>query len=142
VIYLALGCAALALWLWLTSSRKPVLKRREWRLMAAAAALAAFTGAAWAGLRGGWPAAIVLLVVGLWLAASARANPHRATPREPLPRMSEAEARNLLGVGPEAGRAEIEAAYKRLMRMAHPDSGGTAGLAAQLNAARDRLLKR
>ena len=141
MIYLALGCAALALWLWLTNSRKPVLKRREWRLMAAAAALAAFTGAAWAGLRGGWPAAIVLLVVGLWLAASARANPHRATPREPLPRMSEADARALLGVGPEAGRAEIEAAYKRLMRMAHPDSGGTAGLAAQLNAARDRLLK-
>jgi hypothetical protein len=26
------------------------------------------------------------------------------------------------------------------MRMAHPDKGGTAGLAAQLNAARDKLL--
>jgi curved DNA-binding protein CbpA len=56
--------------------------------------------------------------------------------------MSEADARALLGVTPEADRAEIEAAYKRLMRMAHPDSGGTTGLAAQLNAARDRLLKR
>jgi hypothetical protein len=26
--------------------------------------------------------------------------------------------------------------------MAHPDKGGTSGLAAQLNAARDRLLKK
>ena len=35
----------------------------------------------------------------------------------------------------------FEAAYNRLMRMAHPDKGGTSGLAAQLNAARDRLLE-
>jgi hypothetical protein len=142
--YLALGCAALALWLWLTGRRKPVFKRREWRLMSAAFALAAFTGAAWVGLRGSWGAAIVLVVLGLWLAASARSNvrPAAASPREPVRRMSEADARALLGVTPEADRAEIEAAYKRLMRMAHPDSGGTTGLAAQLNAARDRLLKR
>jgi curved DNA-binding protein CbpA len=51
-----------------------------------------------------------------------------------------AEARSILGVGPQASRAEIQAAYARLIRMAHPDKGGTAGLAAQLNAARDRLL--
>ena len=30
----------------------------------------------------------------------------------------------------------------RLMRAVHPDKGGTAGLAAQLNAARDRLLSK
>jgi hypothetical protein len=29
----------------------------------------------------------------------------------------------------------------RLMRSVHPDKGGTSGLAAQLNAARDRLLR-
>jgi len=56
--------------------------------------------------------------------------------------MSAGEARSILGVGPDATAAEIEAAYKRLMRMAHPDKGGTSGLASQLNAARDRLLKR
>jgi curved DNA-binding protein CbpA len=43
-------------------------------------------------------------------------------------------------VGPDASKAEIQAAYSRLIRLAHPDKGGTAGLAAQLNAARDRLL--
>jgi curved DNA-binding protein CbpA len=55
--------------------------------------------------------------------------------------MSLAEARSILGVGPTATRAEIKAAYARLMQVAHPDKGGTDGLAAQLNAARDRLLK-
>lgn len=141
MIYLALGCAALAIWLWL-SHGKPVLKRREWRLMSAAFALAAFTGAAWVGVRGGWGAAIVLVVVGLWLAASARKNPPASgPPRETQRRMSEAEARSLLGVGPDAGPDEIKAAYTRLMRLVHPDAGGAAGLAAQLNAARDRLLK-
>lgn len=53
--------------------------------------------------------------------------------------MSLAEARALLGVEPAASQAEIEAAYRRLMQRAHPDHGGTTGLAAQLNAARDRL---
>jgi curved DNA-binding protein CbpA len=55
--------------------------------------------------------------------------------------MSKADARSILGVGPEASREEVEAAYRRLMQRAHPDRGGSAGLAAQLNAARDRLLK-
>lgn len=138
MLYLALGGAALALYLWITGG-KPILKRREWRLASGAAALAAFTGAAYAGVRGAWAPGIVLLVIGLWLAASARKT-GRAPP--PSGRMSLDEARRILGVGPEATRAEIQAAYTRLMRMAHPDKGGTAGLAAQLNAARDRLLGR
>jgi curved DNA-binding protein CbpA len=40
----------------------------------------------------------------------------------------------------DATAADIKAAHARLIRLAHPDKGGTAGLAAQLNAARDRLL--
>ena len=55
--------------------------------------------------------------------------------------MSAQEARAILGVGPAATPEEIRAAYTRLMRSVHPDKGGTPGLAAQLNAARDRLLK-
>ncbi|MFW2341835.1 J domain-containing protein [Brevundimonas sp.] len=52
------------------------------------------------------------------------------------------QARSLLGLGPEATAAEVNAAWRRLMARAHPDQGGTEGLAAQLNAARDTLLKR
>jgi len=52
------------------------------------------------------------------------------------------QARSLRGVGPEATAAEVNAAWRRLMARAHPDQGGTEGLAAQLNAARDALLKR
>ena len=55
--------------------------------------------------------------------------------------MSRAAAASMLGVGEDAGRAEIEAAYRRLMFRVHPDQGGAAGLATQLNAARAVLLK-
>ena len=55
--------------------------------------------------------------------------------------MSLTEARAILGVGEGADEAEIRAAWRRLMQRAHPDAGGTEGLAERLNAARDRLLK-
>jgi hypothetical protein len=139
MLYLALGGVLLAGYLWATGGKTPILKRREWRVLTAALALAAFTGAAFVGVRGSWGTAIVLAVVGLWLAASARKT-GVAVP--PAGRMSDAEARRILGVGPEASREDIQAAYTRLMRAVHPDKGGTAGLAAQLNAARDRLLSR
>jgi len=83
----------------------------------------------------------VLAVLGLWLVTTARINgpaPRAAAPPE---RMSLSEARSILGVGPDATPDEVQAAYTRLMRMAHPDKGGTTGLATQLNAARERLLE-
>jgi curved DNA-binding protein CbpA len=55
--------------------------------------------------------------------------------------MSLKEARDILGLGVDATPADIRHAHRRLMQQAHPDKGGTTGLAAQLNAARDRLLK-
>jgi hypothetical protein len=128
----------------MASRGRPVLKRREWRFLSAAFAIVAFAGGAYAGLRGAWEPAIVLVVVGLWLAASARQSaPPAAAPAPPRSgRMSLAEARAILGVDAEATDEEIQAAYTRLMRAVHPDKGGTSGLAAQLNAARDRLLRR
>jgi len=140
MLYLALGGVLLVGYLWLTGGKVPILKRREWRILTAAMALVAFTAATFVGVRGSWGAAIVLVVVGLWLAASARKTNAVAAP--PTARMGDGEARRILGVGPNASREEIQAAYTRLMRAVHPDKGGTAGLAAQLNAARDRLLRR
>jgi hypothetical protein len=140
MLYLALGGAVLALYLWATRRHAPLLKRREWRIVGGALSLAAFTAAVFVGARGGWGSAIVLSVVGLWLAASAR----KSEPVAPTPGpkdMSLDEARRILGVEPGASVEEVQAAYARLMRAVHPDKGGSAGLAAQLNAARDRLLK-
>lgn len=138
LLYLALGAAALWLILWSQGGRAP--RRREWRFLSGGAAIAAFAGAAFIGLRGAWGTAIVLVVVGLWLAVSTRRTGE--TPPRRGEQMSLAQARAMLGVGPEATPDEIQAAYTRLMRMAHPDKGGTSGLAAQLNAARDRLLQK
>jgi hypothetical protein len=137
--YLLLG--ALALWLILRASRRPVLKRREWRFLSAAFAIAAFAGAAFAAVREEWVVTAVLVMFGGWLALSARRPPGAAGPAAEAGRISADEARRILGVGPDASREEVKAAYLRLMRSVHPDRGGTAGLAAQLNAARDRLLQ-
>lgn len=56
-------------------------------------------------------------------------------------RMSRQEAREVLGVGEHADREEIEASYRRLMRVNHPDQGGSEYFAKKLNEARDVLLK-
>lgn len=51
------------------------------------------------------------------------------------------KARRMLGVGATASREEIIAAHRRLVAKVHPDAGGSEGLAAELNAARDTLLR-
>jgi hypothetical protein len=54
--------------------------------------------------------------------------------------MTRTEALAVLGLAEGATEAEIRAAHRRLMRAAHPDAGGSAWLAARLNAARDLLV--
>ena len=138
MFYLLLGGAIL---LFVLSGRATrILKGDGWRIGAGVTALLAFAGGAYAGVRSEWPVCIVLLVIGAWSATTARQRPTvgKAKPSNATPSLT--EARSILGVGPDASKAEIKAAYARLIRLAHPDKGGTAGLAAQLNAARDRLL--
>jgi DnaJ homolog subfamily C member 19 len=54
--------------------------------------------------------------------------------------MTRQEAYQVLGIAPGASEAEIRAAHHRLMRTAHPDTGGSDWLAARVNMARDVLL--
>ena len=56
-------------------------------------------------------------------------------------KMSVKQAYKVLGLTPKATRQEIIAAHRRLIQKAHPDRGGSAELAAQINEARDVLLK-
>jgi hypothetical protein len=138
VAYLAVGLAVLVLLAWV-AKRPRFAVRREWRLLAGALAVAAFAAAAFVGLRGGWGKAIVLVLAGLWLADSVRRQAGTPSIDRQTQEMSLSEARSVLGVGPQADAAEIARAYDRLIRITHPDKGGTAGLTAQLNAARARL---
>jgi hypothetical protein len=137
MFYLLIGAVVVVFLLW--GRRKPFLKGDGWRIGAGVTAVVAFAGAAYASIRGAWEPGVVLFVIGLWTAVTARQRPvvgKAATNAE----VGLSEARAILGVGPQATRAEIQAAHARLIRLAHPDKGGTTGLAAQLNAARDRLL--
>jgi hypothetical protein len=128
-----------------------MLRGSGWRVSAGVAAIVAFAFAAFCLVEKRWAGVAVLGILGLWLASSTR-HPREplagrragqsAPPQNPAPRssMSMAEACAILGVEPDATTADIRSAYKRLMLKVHPDRGGAPGLAAQLNAARDRML--
>ena len=138
LIWLALG--GIALWALIRLGRQTEGPRRgHWRVTATLFAAVCLAGGLLAQSRGAWLIGVGLLVAGLWLTLASR---QRRGARPPLaPELSEAEARSILGVAPGADEATINAAWRRLMARAHPDQGGTEGLAARLNAARDRLLK-
>ncbi len=73
-----------------------------------------------------------------------RQRPSGGSAQPPPPRrqgnMTPEEAYQVLGLRPGASEADIRAAHHRLMRTAHPDSGGSDWLATRINQARDVLL--
>jgi hypothetical protein len=62
-------------------------------------------------------------------------------PRRGSSAMTLDEAYEVLGLAPGASQADVRAAHRRLMRVAHPDTGGSDWIAARVNQARDLLLK-
>jgi hypothetical protein len=134
MIFVALGVLGLAILVGL--GRRPLMARVQGRMIALGLGLVAAGVAAYDAARGGWLGGSILATAALWLITSAR--PPRKTP--PGVRLGRTEAAATLGVAETAGRDEIEAAYRRLMFRVHPDQGGSAALAAQINAARETLL--
>lgn len=56
-------------------------------------------------------------------------------------KMDRAEALDVLGLVDPVSDADVRAAWVQMMRVAHPDGGGSHGLASRVNQARDVLLK-
>jgi DnaJ family protein C protein 19 len=80
------------------------------------------------------------LLVGAALMAGALMWAMRASAKARPAAMPSADARALLGLGPQASLAEIREAHRRLIAKVHPDRGGSADLANQVNVARDTLV--
>ena len=137
MIFVALAVLVLAALVGL--GRKPLMgslmARARGRYAAFGMAAVAIAAAAWDAMRGGWLGGSILATAALWLATSA-SRPKLKSPRG----MDLADAASTLGVSESADVATIEAAYRRLMFRVHPDRGGAAGLATQLNAARAAML--
>ncbi len=113
-------------------------RRGHWRVAATLVSAALLVGGALALSRGSWISGAGLVGAALWLVVASRMRTVVARPEA----IGDAEARAILGVPVGAEPEVIHAAWRRLMGRAHPDQGGTEGLAARLNAARDRLLRK
>jgi len=85
-------------------------------------------------------AAVMLgpLVWGWWKDAQ----PSGSRPGRMTNKMTRAEALEVLDLEDPVSDSDVQAAYVRLMRIAHPDSGGSHGLASRVNQARDLLRRR
>jgi len=131
----------------------------SWRPGAGVLGLACLAAALFSGVRGAGVAAAVLAIIGLLLVFAARQRgvfpfgfaarrfrpgppPGSGQASGPASGMSRADAAAILGVSPDADAKTVQAAYLRQIRRAHPDAGGTPGLAAQLNRAREVMRSR
>jgi len=138
MLLLGIALAALGLWFWFRL-------RKSGRKIPGAALGIAGTLIGTVLVAKGMPVvgALVATGSGLWLRYGGALMGGRRT-GDALPvqiNLGLAEAADLLGVAPDASREDILAAHRKLIARNHPDAGGSAGLAARINAARDLLLK-
>ena len=159
-IIILLAVIAIALLLWYKISNAPADKRKNlifWSttgvIIGTLVVLAATGRMHWLYALGGSIAAFMPRVISAlrylplinrfrqqYTQNNTRQSGQQATGRTNPGKMTTAEAREILGVKPDASREEIIRAHKRMMQKVHPDRGGTDFLAAQLNQAKDTLL--
>ena len=96
------------------------------------------------GLRGNFLVAVPAFTFGAGLLGFNSFTTQRQgpdAPQTPNLLMDKQQALKILGLEFGASAEEIRNAHKRLQRATHPDAGGSTYLAAQINAARDLLIK-
>ncbi len=152
MILLGIGALAVLGLMWGASAFSRASPAGIKGLLAWVAALAGLSLAALLFLTGRGAAAIGGLVFLGPLAWSwwqeSRQGPSSARPGPGGPRgqagkrMGRAEALAVLGLPVGASDSDVQAAWVRLMRVVHPDGGGTDDLASRVNQARDVLLRR
>ncbi|MDO6413856.1 molecular chaperone DnaJ [Sphingomonas sp. BIUV-7] len=125
---LLLAAAGIAYWAW---------KTRDWKTLRfgdVAAVVAALIGMRLFSRGEALPALVAIGGAGWWLWFRKRGGGAAESG------MSTDRARALLDVGRGASAEEIRAAHRRLIQRVHPDVGGSAHLATEINQARDALL--
>jgi len=140
MIYILIGVALFVLLVWVGRRARPLLQQREMKILAGSIGGAIVAAGGLLAASGRYLPGAILSALGVGLVVIGRGAAARSS--ETPDDASLSEAREILGVGPGASPEEIQAAYGRLIRAVHPDAGGTSGLAARLNAARDTLLKK
>lgn len=133
--WLALLLAGLAGWL-IWTGRLQRMTAKDGMVLGAA-----LVGAVMAAKGKPLAGAPLLLGASLFFLAQTGRRARKARRRSLAPEDDIARARALLGLSARADADEIRAAHRRLIASVHPDRGGTQALAAQINAARDLLLK-
>jgi DnaJ family protein C protein 19 len=122
-----LAAAAIGTWAWKTRDLKTLRFGDIAAVVAALIAIRLFS-------RGeALPAMLAISGAGWWLWFRKRGGGVESA-------MSADRARALLDVPRGATKEEIRAAHRRLIQRVHPDVGGPAHLATEINAARDALL--
>ena len=143
MIALALGLGALALLLWAAQRFSAAEVSNIKGLMAWVTALAGLSLAALLLLSGRGMTALAGLTLLGPLAWSGWKEARGRAPAAPSgPKMGRAEALDILGLQDPVSEADVRTAWVRLMRVAHPDGGGSDWLAARVNHAKDVLLNR
>lgn len=146
MLMLAAGLGMLAALLYAARSFSKASVASIKALLTWVAALAGLSLAALLFLTGRGPAALSGLVLfgpliwNWWKQYAAARGPAAPLLARRGTAMGRAEALQILGLSDPVSDSDVRAAWVRLMRVAHPDGGGSDWIAARINQARDVLL--